>query len=282
MRLLEREQQRSKTPMRCSPQAAQGRGHVIAVLGEAGAGKTALVQDFVQANRGTARVLRGACEDLTHAGPLGPLADLARDARWTLPRFAAAPVERLPLFAATLDVLAAGEQPTIAVIEDVHWADDATLDLIRFLGRRIHDTHILLLLTARSDTIAGQRRMRRALTDIPADDTLRIDVPLLSEEAVIALSRRAGQDGRRIYDATAGNAFFVTELLRAERGDRPPPSVRDAVQARAERLSAGARSTLARRLDLPATRGGARLCPADRIGEHGMAGRMSRQRHPAR
>ena len=140
--------------------------------------------------------------------------------------------------------MSAGERPTIAIIEDVHWADDATLDLIRFLGRRIHDTHILLLLTSRSDTLGGQRRMRRALTDIPTGDILRIVVPLLSEEAVISLSRRSGQDGRRIYNVTAGNAFFVTELLRAEGGDGPPPSVRDAVQARAERLSAGARSVL--------------------------------------
>lgn len=243
MRLLEREQQRSELDALLA-QAALGRGRVVAILGEAGAGKTAVVQDFVHTAAGTARVLRSACEDLSTPDPLGPLNDLARDARWSLPRPTAAPVERLPLFSAALDVLAAGEQPTITVIEDVHWADDATLDLIRFLGRRIHDTHILLLLTARSDTLGGQRRMRRALADIPADDIVRIDVPLLSEEAVIALSRSSGQDGKRIYGVTAGNAFFVTELLGAEGADGPPPSVRDAVQARAERLSVGARRVL--------------------------------------
>ena len=85
MRLLEREQQRVELDALLS-EAAQGRGHVVAVLGEAGAGKTALVQDFISAAADAARVLRSACEDLSTPDPLGPLADLARDAHWSLPR----------------------------------------------------------------------------------------------------------------------------------------------------------------------------------------------------
>ncbi|TGT11968.1 helix-turn-helix transcriptional regulator, partial [Mesorhizobium sp. M8A.F.Ca.ET.213.01.1.1] len=126
----------------------------------------------------------------------------------------------------------------------MHWADDATLDFVRFLGRRLANTHMLLLFTARTDRSEGQMRVRRALGEIPSGNVQRIDVPLLSEAAVLSLADAAGRDGDAIYRATAGNAFFVTELLAAENVATPPASVRDAVLARAERLSPGARSML--------------------------------------
>jgi DNA-binding CsgD family transcriptional regulator len=189
-----------------------------------------------------ARAFRGACEDLSIAEPLGPLYDLARQAHWSLP--AENPEgSRLPLFSSALDVFDSGEQATVLVIEDLHWADDATLDFVRFLGRRIAGSHTLMLLTARGDASDGQRRVRRALAEIPTGNLVRIEVPLLSEAAVHQLAGEAGKHGAEIYRASAGNAFFVTELLRAS-ADALPASVRDAVLARAERLSPGARAAL--------------------------------------
>lgn len=224
-------------------EARHGHGHVAALLGEAGAGKTALIEAFA-GSVGSAAILRSACEDLAIPDPLGALYDLAREAQWQLPRAIDAwQGRRLPLFSAALDVFEA-KGPSLLIIEDLHWADDATLDFVRFLGRRIANTHILLVITARTDRSEGQMRVRRALGEIPAGNVQRIDVPLLSESAVLALAEAAERDGDAIYRASAGNAFFVTELLAAENGTALPASVRDAVLARAERLSAGARSML--------------------------------------
>lgn len=225
--------------------AVPGHGRIVAICGEAGAGKTALVEAFAGQVANTARVLRSACEDLSVPDPLGPLYDLAREANWTLLRSGEdAQRQRLPLFSDALEAFESDDGPTLLLIEDLHWADEATLDFVRFLGRRIAKSHIVLLLTARTDSIDGQRRMRRALADIPGDNVVRIDVPLLTEAAVSKLVSDAGRDAQAIYRATAGNPFFVTELLRAESGQQLPPSVRDTVLARAERLSADARRAL--------------------------------------
>lgn len=224
--------------------ALQGHGRVVALTGEAGAGKTALVEAFASRLDGDLTVLRSACEDLSIPDPLGPLYDLAREAQWELPRaIDDRQMQRLSLFSEALDVFEA-KGPSLLVIEDLHWADDATLDFVRFLGRRIANTHILLLTTARTDRSEGQMRVRRALGEIPAGNVVRIDVPLLSESAVLSLAAAAERDGAAIYRASAGNAFFVTELLAADDDGALPASVRDAVLARAEKLSPGARSML--------------------------------------
>lgn len=226
-------------------EAGRGRGRVAALSGEAGAGKSALVEAFTSRAGPDARIFRSACEDLSIPDPLGPLYDLAREAQWAMPQAVdARRGQRLPLFSDAMEVFEARTGATLLVIEDLHWADDATLDFVRFLGRRIASTHILLLLTARTDRSEGQARVRRALGEIPSGSVARIDVPFLSEAAVVSLAAAVGRDGDAIYRATAGNAFFVTELLSAENETALPASVRDAVVARADRLSAGARSML--------------------------------------
>ncbi|MER9404549.1 AAA family ATPase [Mesorhizobium caraganae] len=243
MMLLERQTQLQQLETLLGD-AIGGHGRVAVLAGEAGAGKTAIVEAFAARVGQSAATLRSACEDLSIPDPLGPLYDLAREAQWALPRAVdARHGQRLPLFSDALDAFAA-KGPSLLVIEDLHWADDATLDFVRFLGRRIANTHILLLLTARTDRSEGQMRVRRALGEIPAGSVARIDVPLLSEAAVLSLADAAGRDGDAIYRATAGNAFFVTELLSAENETALPASVRDAVLARAERLSVGARAML--------------------------------------
>ncbi len=222
-------------------EALNGSGRVVALVGEAGAGKTALMEVFAARAKARVRILRGACEDLSIADTLAPLYDLANEAGWPLERDLGGGHDRIPLFGRALDALSG--HPTLVVIEDVHWADDATLDFIRFFGRRIANRYVLLLLTARTDGSEVQRRARRAVSDIPSDRLTRIDVPMLSEAAVIDLAKTSGQDGRALFSATAGNAFYVTECLRAD-GGLPPSSIRDAVLARAERLPDAARAVL--------------------------------------
>lgn len=223
-------------------EAERGRGHVALLLGEAGAGKTSLVEAFVRGLAPAVRVLRGACEDLPLPDPLGPLHDLARDAGWEVPP--AEHAQRIPLFSKALNIFSDPARATLVIIEDLHWADDATLDFVRYLGRRIANLNIFCLATARNEASEGQRRARRAFAELPANVLARIEVPPLTEAAVKALAGGEGLDGGVLYAATAGNAFYVTEWLRAGRDFAPPQSVRDFVLARADRLPAAARAAL--------------------------------------
>lgn len=224
-------------------QAEGGSGRVVAVVGEGGVGKTSLVDAFARNVEGRARVLRSACEDLSIPEPLGPLHDLAAAARIEVS--AAGPqMPRLHLFSEALRRLTGAGRATLLIVEDIHWADDATLDLVRFLGRRIAGTDLLLIVTARNDAAEGRRRLRRALAEVPPAAVVRIEVPLLSEAAVSRLARAAGLDPAAVFRATGGNAFFTSEIVAAGDIRGLPGSISDAVVRRAERLSPTARRAL--------------------------------------
>ncbi len=238
--LLERDRQLEQLDIVLAD-AAAGHGRIVLVSGEAGSGKTSLLGAFIERSPG-ARVLRSFCEDLSIPDALGPLYDLAREARSVLTRHQGQ--SQFSLFSAALSMLSEESRATIVIIEDLHWADDATVDFVRYAGRRIEHTRVLLLLTARTESAVGQRRLRRALADVPAAFVTRIEVPLLSEAAVEALAEQPGVNARAIYLATAGNALFVTELLRAGPTLQLPGSVREAVLARVERLSRAVRDAL--------------------------------------
>jgi predicted ATPase len=128
--------------------AATGRGSAVLVLGEAGIGKTSLVHAFLAEVAGRARILPGACEDLLTPRALGPLRDAARSAPGGPLAAALSPSADPDLvFAAVADELAAPPFPAVLVIEDVHWADGATLDVLRYLGTRMQNLPAVLLLT---------------------------------------------------------------------------------------------------------------------------------------
>ena len=206
--------------------ARRGRGRVVVLTGDAGVGKSALARAFAGTGALDVRILWSACENLSTPDPLGPLHDLAREAKWDLPQALGKPGGRHAAFSECLGVFDDRTRTNLVVIEDVHWADSATLDFIRFLGRHIHNTHILLLVTVCGDEARGRLHLRRLLADVPSDDVLRIDVPLLTEGAVIGLAQKTSLDGRALYRATAGNAYFVTELLHTGRDDEfPQPRV---------------------------------------------------------
>ena len=120
-------------------------GRIALVSGEAGIGKTSLVEAFLQRQAAATRVLWGTCEALFTPRPLGPLYDIASQTQSPLRTLLEGETNRATLFAAVLDDLSqSGSRPTIVVIEDMHWADEATLDLIKFLSRRIHRTSAML------------------------------------------------------------------------------------------------------------------------------------------
>jgi DNA-binding CsgD family transcriptional regulator len=222
-------------------QARAGSGRLVLIAGEAGVGKSALVEE-AQA-RIAGRWAWGMCDPLSTPRPLGPLRDLAPALDADVARLCRGSASREQLFQATLDALAAPGEVPIMVIEDVHWADDATLDLLRLLGRRIRDLNALLIVTHRDDETNA--RLMDALGQLAGSRaTRRIDLPRLSRSAVATLVREAGIDPDDLYRATAGNPFFVTEVLRSGSLDEPPPSVRDLVLSRAGRLHAAAREVL--------------------------------------
>lgn len=223
--------------------ASSGKGRTVLVYGEAGIGKTALVERFTQEHAEDARVLWGGCEALFTARPLGPLRDIARQMRTGLGSLLDGQTPRATIFSAFLDELSAHTKPAIAVFEDVHWADEATLDLIKYLGRRIHRVNALFIITYRDDEVGPRHPLRVVIGDLPATAVTRVWLPPLSETAVLTLAHRAQREVTGLYAVTGGNPFFVTEVLAAG-APGVPPTVRDAVLARASRLSRPARQTL--------------------------------------
>ncbi len=117
--------------------AAAGHGRVVFVGGEAGVGKTSLINAFCQRASGAAQVLWKSCDALSTPGPLGSLRDMAPALGLRIDREVAGREGRDWLFRAALNALADRPEATIVVGEDAHWADGATLELVRFLARRI-------------------------------------------------------------------------------------------------------------------------------------------------
>jgi DNA-binding CsgD family transcriptional regulator len=223
-------------------QAASGHGRLVLVGGEAGVGKTALVDAF--ARGAGAAVLRMSCDSLSTPAPLGPVRDLAPLLGLTIDERPLDSDARERLFRDVLAALAARLDPTVVLGEDAHWADGATLELLRFLGRRIDGLRTLLVITYRDDEIGPDHPLRLVLGDLATAFTVhRISLPPLSEEAVRRLAGGTDGDAAALHQLTGGNPFFLTEVL-ATAGDAVPVSVGDAVLARASRLSPEARATL--------------------------------------
>jgi len=147
------------------------------------------------------------------------------------------------IFSAVLDELR-HRPPVIAVIEDLHWADAATLDLVKFLGRRIRQVPALLVLTYRDDELGPRHPLRIVLGDLATSAAVRrIPLTPLSVAAVQTLAAGQRLDAAALHRRTGGNPFFVTEALASHEGGIPV-TVRDAVLARAARLSPDARAAL--------------------------------------
>jgi len=237
MDLLERE--RSLADLTDWLRSAGQQGGCIALLaGEAGIGKTTVLQEFARQQTGV-RVLWGACDALFTPRPLAPLHDIARQTRGALAAAIASGADVAAIFAAAYNELAA--EHALVVFEDMHWADEATFDLFKFLGRRIHRTRALLVASYRDDELDRAHPLRIVIGELPHACTHRLLLAPLSEAAVAQLARRAGRAPEGLHGITGGNPLFVTEAL-ASPADSIPATVRDAVLARAARLSPAARA----------------------------------------
>jgi ATP/maltotriose-dependent transcriptional regulator MalT len=241
MELLERDSSLTELAG-CFNDAAAGVGRIVLISGEAGIGKTTLIEQFLAAHQAGARILIGRCDALFTPQPLSPLHDIALQTEGVLLELMRSADRRLAIFTALLNELRSGK-PTMLVFEDVHWADAATLDLLKYLSRRIRSTPTLVVLSYRNDELDGHHALWSLLGNLPSDATRRIELRPLSPEAVASLAGRAGRPDRGVHAQTGGNPFYVTELLASPPGS-VPATVREATVARALRLSFQARGLL--------------------------------------
>jgi ATP/maltotriose-dependent transcriptional regulator MalT len=216
-------------------------GRVVLVRGEAGIGKSTLVDRFTEDVADRAHVLQGACDDLITPQPLGPIWDIAREE----PSIAEllGTDDHRGVMDGLLDLMGRQLRPTVMVIEDTHWADEATLDVIRFVGRRVARTNGLLVLTYRVGEVDVDHPLRRVIGELPPRNLVRIHLDRLSEIAVAEMIEDADLDLAEVLALTGGNPLFLAEVI-ASGVDRVPSSIQDSVLARAARLSADARRVL--------------------------------------
>ncbi len=224
-----------------------GRGALVTVTGEAGSGKSSLVRAFLESVGDGIVTAIGGCDDLLAPVSLSPFRDMVQALPDLAPLLAADP-RPSDVFTTLLRYLAAA--PTLVILEDVHWADDVTLDAIRYLSRRLGGLPSVLLLTFRDEEVDLAHPLRRILGGLNSSMLRRIELKPLSVAAVGQLAGVASIDAREIHRVTRGNPFFVTEILDAPDGE-VPATVRDAVLARVGRLPAVVRRFVQRLAVVP-------------------------------
>ncbi|CAM5319113.1 ATP-binding protein [Streptomyces griseomycini] len=224
-------------------EASDGTGRLVLVGGDAGAGKTTLIHEFGRRLR-DARLFSGSCEPLATPLPLGPLRDMADTLPAPLRQELLGTPDPTAVRRLLLGELRADGVPALVVLDDAHWADEATLDLLRFLGRRLGDRPAMVVVAYRQDEVGPRHPLRVLAGDLAALPAVRrLTVPPLSAAAVARLAAGTGIDPVELHRRTGGNAFFVTQVL-GDGGATVPATVRDAVLARAARLGPGARDAL--------------------------------------
>jgi len=206
-----------------------GTGHTVFLGGEAGVGKTSLVNHFINHIPNKTAVYTGACDSLFTPRPLGPLYDIAAQMGQSLLDLLRHEKDRALIFTSFLQALSASDGPVVLVFEDIHWADEATIDFIKFLARRITRIRCLFLLTYREEEVNFYIPLKALFGELPPGMFTKLSIQRLSREAVDQLAKAKGYDsGDRVYALTAGNPFYVTEIL-ASYSMGIPEKVKDAI-----------------------------------------------------
>ena len=221
-------------------EAGASAGKIALISGEAGAGKSALVEEFARQAAQTARVLWGHSDPLQTSRVLGPVNELASGLSLRLSTSADSTLSREQLFSRLLERFSPPNPLSMVVLEDLHWADEATLDFVRFLGRRIQRTRCLLIATYRDDEHASPNLLRAVIGELTGQHAARLPLPPLSLNAVEQLVKGSPRRAAEIFQVTGGNPFFVRELLCVSTG-AVPETVRDAVLARLMQCTDAAR-----------------------------------------
>src|SRR5215216_6569328 len=207
-----------------------------------------LLRAFAAQVAATARVLQGSCEDLLTPRTLGPFRDMARDAGGTLGKLGGD--DRDAFIDALLDEMSFRQRPAVVIVEDAHWADNASLDIIRYPARRIERLPAMLVISYRDQELADEHPLRRIIGALAGPAVLRMELGGLSDAAVAKLATEVGLAPGPVVAAVGGNPFYLTEVLAAPTATIPP-SVRHAVMARFTSLPPSCRSALERLAVIP-------------------------------
>jgi DNA-binding CsgD family transcriptional regulator/tetratricopeptide (TPR) repeat protein len=235
--LLERGTQLAALQRHLDAVRTSSSGRFALIGGEAGVGKTALVQRFCMQQ--PVQIRLGACDALATPHPLGPFLDIATTSG-RLQDVIAAGGRPYEIATSLLDELRSA-RPSILVLEDLHWADDATLDVVRLLARRLDTVPVLIIGTYRDDQLDRMHPLRLLAGELATSPgVVRLSLEALSADAVAELAAPHGVDPVELFRSTGGNPFFVSEVLAAG-GGTVPQTVQDAVLARVARLTPMAR-----------------------------------------
>jgi len=212
--------------------AAKGsKGGLVLIGGEAGIGKTTLAESAShEAERQGFVVLEGHCFDLADTPPYGPWIDLFAHyvpspsspplpPAFTQRGTVGAVSSQMALFVAVEDFLTAltTQRPAVILLDDLHWSDPASLDLLRFLARSVATRPLLILITYRSDELTRRHSLYALLPQLARDaGAERLDLSRLDDAAVgMLVAERYGLADDDAQRRAEGNALFVGELLRA-------------------------------------------------------------------
>lgn len=218
--------------------AASGNGAIALISGEAGIGKTSLLREFKSTRHAEFQLTWGGCDALSTPRALGPLHDMGPDLSPCVQNVLRKDTSLSNLLPAVIKHLSDSDQTVVMVFEDVHWADNATLDLLKCLGRRISLLKTLLILSYRVDEIGPRHPMTNLLGELPQANTQRIELNPISPEGTNEIASQWDRTIANLHEITNGNPFYMTELLAADAGeqDKVPLSIQDAIGSRLNRL----------------------------------------------
>nr|WP_238175980.1 helix-turn-helix transcriptional regulator [Kribbella albertanoniae] len=248
--VLERERELSAIG-HAAAAAAAGRGSVVLVSGEAGIGRSTVIDEARRRIPTGGRMLVGRCDDLTRRRALAPFHDIECDVSSDLATAVRRNTDREQLFVALRSEFSRGYLPTVLAIDDVHWADEATLDILHYLVRRIAALPAVLLMTYCDDLAAGHPVRRLLAASSESVRTRHLPLRRLTLEAVRQLCVGSSSNPDEVFAATAGNPFFVSEMLTHGATHGVPDTVVDAVQSRIRNLSPGALAAVEQLAVLP-------------------------------
>lgn len=243
--LVEREEAFNKFTM-ASDKLSEGYGSIVLISGEAGIGKTSFLEETRRSSKHGFTFYWSGSDPLFTPRPFGPVRDIAAELSIELLDLLEGDASPSTIFAKFYAALEAAKQPIVLVFEDAHWADYATLDLFRFLARRIAFVNCLLVISYRDDEVDEQHPFKQVIDILPSGHTNRIPIAPLTESGVELLAQDSDRDIAKLYEITAGNPFYVTELLAigTQIGQVIPSSIKDAINSRLAHLADGERNFL--------------------------------------